>query len=489
MRGYPSADSEHMFDSTVRARAGTASVASGTAVSSVAPRPVEGRPWRAFEVALAAAAALPTIVGAALGSPLATDDWWYVAKSRYLDFLTGYGPDSQSRPLQGVWNWAEFRFLGAHAVPHLLVLAAVNVAAAILFWRLLARWLPRRIAVLTALAWVALPNRGSTHLWSTNSPNMFSVVMLLAALLVGSTRPLRRAPFALALTMLVLSALAYEGGLAIGVAGLVAEVWTGAARQVRLRWVATTLGVMVAVAISILLNSQKRNGPTPVFRNLSHLPSAHFGSGVLPPPSGLLAIVVLVAIVWCIVTVVMPGFEPLLEQKLVVVGLVVIALGALPFAVNGFPFSTSGFFDRGNAFSDLGTALVYGSLLSLLLRVRWRTLGVVLAGAGVIGLAIPNVRSVGDYVRAGRDGSRLLAAIDQLPVAVRTKGPVTFAPLPSPDAVAEFLYGYDISAALAVRYRTATPFPRAAMAPSFSAFRSAEGPKYELVGRHLVQRG
>ena len=65
---------------------------------------------------------------------------------------------------------------------------------------------------------------------------------------------------------------------------------------------------------------------------------------------------------------------------------------------------------------------------------------------------------------------------------------MTFAPLRSYGAVSEFLYDYDISAALAVRYRTGEPFPRAAMAPSAAAFRKADGPKYELVGRRLVQR-
>ena len=49
-------------------------------------------------------------------------------------------------------------------------------------------------------------------------------------------------------------------------------------------------------------------------------------------------------------------------------------------------------------------------------------------------------------------------------------------------------YDYDISSALAVRYRTGERFPRAAMASSATAFRNAAGPKYELVGRHLLPR-
>ena len=111
-----------------------------------------------------------------------------------------------------------------------------------------------------------------------------------------------------------------------------------------------------------------------------------------------------------------------------------------------------------------------------------------LAAAALVALAVPNVRWVHDYVRAGRDGRRFLAAVDTLPVEVRTRGPVTFAPLRSYGAVSEFLYDYDISSALAVRYRTGERFPRAAMASSATAFRNAAGPKYELVGRHLLPR-
>ena len=77
-------------------------------------------------------------------------------------------------------------------------------------------------------------------------------------------------------------------------------------------------------------------------------------------------------------------------------------------------------------------------------------------------VALPSVRTVGDYVRAGHDGRRLLAAIDALPSDVRTQGPVTFLPLPSHHSVSEFLIDYDISGALALRYHTGAPLPRAA---------------------------
>jgi hypothetical protein len=451
-------------------------------------RRLRGGPRLAFEVLLGIAAAAPSLVGAALGARLALDDWGFAAASHFQSFSAGFGAQARARPISGVWDWAQFKVLDSHAVPHLVILAALNAAAAVLFWRLLERWVPQRVAVLTALVWVALPNRGSTRLWATTSPNVGGLVLLLAALLVASSRPLTKGRFATALALLALGTLAYEGVIAIGVVALVAMIWTQAPPRLRVRWTVLVLGVMAAVGGWVVLRSPKVGTSPPPFRNLSHLSSAHFGSAVLPGPPRLLALVVLVAIAWSVVVIVLPGFDAWIEQKLVVVGLVVIVLGSAPFAVVGFPFSGSGFFDRGNLFADLGTALVYGALLAMLLRLPWHAVGVAVAAAGLVAIASPNVTSVRDYVRAGRDGRHFLAAVDTLPVDVRTRGPVTFLPLPDRGGVAEFLADYDISAALALRYHTGVPFPRAAMAVSATGFRRAEGPVYELVGRRLVRR-
>src|SRR5438270_1471469 len=145
--------------------------------------------WRSFEVAVAILAAAPTLAGAALGAGLAVDDWAFVAHSRYESFLHAYGQQSLSRPIEGTWEWAEFKLLGTHPLPHMLLLAAVNAAAAVLLWRLLLRLVPQRIAVLTTLVWLGLANRGSTHLWLTNSPHVFSLAVMLGALLVATSGP------------------------------------------------------------------------------------------------------------------------------------------------------------------------------------------------------------------------------------------------------------------------------------------------------------
>jgi hypothetical protein len=444
--------------------------------------------WLGFDVFIALAGAVPTLVGAALGSPLLHDDWAFASNSRYARFSSAFGTQTRSRPLEGLWNWTEFRLLGTHTVAHLLILGALNAVAAVLLWRLLDRWLPRPIAVLATLAWVALPNRASTHLWSTNSPHVFSLVMLLAALLVASEEPLTGRRFGTALALLAVGTLAYEGAICLGVVGLVALAWKRGDPAIRRRCVGSTIVVMGAIGAWMLLTSPKRavGASPPPFHNLSHLAAAHFGPAVVASP--VISAALALGIAWCVATVVLPGFHAGLEPKLVVLGLVMIGLGAAPFAVGGFPFSVSGFFDRGNLFSDLGTALVFGALISLVLHLRWRIAGIAVAAVALVVVALPGVRTVGDYVRAGRDGRRLLAAIDTLPSDVRTRGPVTFLPLPSHHSVSEFLINYDISGALALRYRTGEPLPRAAMTISEATASEHGGPIYQLVGTRLVRR-
>jgi len=442
--------------------------------------------WRAFEVGVAVAAALPSILGASLGAPLAVDDWAFAADSRYRSFAAAFGTQTRSRPLEGTWNWAEFRLLGTHPVAHLLVLAAVNAAAAVLLWRLLRRWLPLRIAVLTTLVWLVLANRGSTHLWNTNSPHVFSLCLMLGALLVASVRPLTTRRFAVALAILVAATFAYEGAVALGTVALVILVWTQAERSVRTRLAVITVAVLGAAAGWTLVTSPKlNNSPTPL-KNASHVISIHFGAGVLPGYPRLLAAVVLVVVAWSLAATVLPGFKARTEEHLVLVGLGAIVLGAAPFAAGGFPFGTDGFFDRGNLFADLGTALVYGSMLSMLFRLSWRPVAVALSAAVLVAFAVPGAKDVHDYVRAGKDGRRLLAAIDRLPAPLRTQGPVTFFPLPGYDGVSQFTADYDISAALALRYHTGFPYPRAQMALPETGFVRPEGPTLRLVGRQLV---
>jgi hypothetical protein len=288
--------------------------------------------------------------------------------------------------------------------------------------------------------------------------------------------------------MVAAGTLAYEGSIAIGVVGLVAFIWTQSGSPVRVRWSAVTLGVMGVIGGWMYLHSPKESASPHLFHNVTRLASTNFGAGVLRSP--VLTLVVLIAIAWCIAATTLPGFRATPEQKSVVVGLVVFLLGAAPFAATGFPVGVTGFFDRGNLFADVGTAIVYGSLLALLIRVlsRRRAAAVIVVAGALVALAAPQVRNVHDYVSAARDSRRFLTAVDRLPPDVRTRGPVTFLALPGYDGVSVFVADYDISAALALRYHTSRPFPRAVMAVPATGYRGPQGPVYELVDDRLVAR-
>ncbi|MCU1450514.1 MAG: hypothetical protein JWP02_2684, partial [Acidimicrobiales bacterium] len=270
---------------------------------------------------------------------------------------------------------------------------------------------------------------------------------------------------------------------------LVVLIWRDTPPSGRVRRAAVSLAVLGAAGGWTLVTSPKLQAThPPPFHGASHLLSAHFGSGVMPQGTIFLTAVSIVVVVWSIATVILPAFPTRTEERLVLVGLGVLVLGALPFAAGGFPFSTDGLFDRGNLFSDLGTALVYGAALSMLWRVPWRAVATALAGAALVALAIPGVSDVNNFVRAQRDGRRFLAAVDELPPEVRTKGPVTFLPLRYHGGVAMFVSDYDVSGGLAVRYRTGWPFPHAQMAEPQGGYTRPEGPTYKLVGRRLVRQ-
>src|SRR5581483_5162460 len=324
-----------------------------------------------------------------------------------------FGGEARSRPLGGLWHWAEFKSLGTHPLPHAFVLASVNAAAAVLYWKLLDRWLPRRIAVLSALVWVVLANRGSMRLWYTTSHAVFSLVLLLAAGLIASREPFTGRRFGTVLALLVAATFLYEGGLALGGVGLLLLVWMRAERERRNLLLTITVVVLGAAGTWTLLTSPKLGtSPTPL-RNATHLISSHFGEGVLPGYSTILATVTLLVVAWSLASVVLPGFKARLEERCVLVGLVVLVLGAAPFMASGFPFSTEGFFDRANLFADLGTALVYGSILAMLFRLRWPAVatalsaGVLIASSGPAHEGADDVPSPSAARRRGRVRRRL----------------------------------------------------------------------------------
>jgi hypothetical protein len=99
---------------------------------------------------------------------------------------------------------------------------------------------------------------------------------------------------------------------------------------------------------------------------------------------------------------------PARATGLVLAGLAVIGLGTLAFA--RYPISAVGLGDRSNAVSSVGTALLWVGIGTLLWE-RQRIVGAVAAALFVAVLAVGHVQRDVDYARAGRDTTRILAAI------------------------------------------------------------------------------
>jgi hypothetical protein len=406
----------------------------------------------AWPGAIGVAAALPTLVWALAGGDLLVDDWFFAAAAEYrgpsaLPFL--------SRPLESGYNALTFHLLGDRPLAHLLLLAVLNGVAAVLVWQVARRQLPTRLAVLTTLAWTALPNRGSMRLWISNAPHVLSLCLLLSAALL-TCRQWKREPGAanvpVVVGLVVLAALAYEGSILLGLCVALAVGWrSGATRRDHVLRAGAAAAPVAVAALTISLNSPKRAGEgIPPFEHFSALVPAHFGVGVLPPALLAAGMVLLVAIAWSLASLAAPTLRARagVEERTIAAGLAVLVLGALPFAVAGFPFATAGIFDRGNLFADLGTALIVGGTLGLAWRLRRPVLAGAVAVAALAVLAAGNVTDVRDWRIAAADGRRLLQASMDTPLSQ----PAVVVPIDSAaPGVPMFVEPGNLSDAIAVR--------------------------------------
>ena len=414
---------------------------------------------RAIGAAAAVACALPTLVYAVWSPALMVDDWHFAAGAEFHNWAAFRS--NPGRPVAGAWYLLNFSALGTHPVAHLLVLAVLNGIAGALVWTIARRLLPQRAALLTTAAWAVLANRGSTRLWPSTAPSVLVVAALLAAFLVarnGRPSPARHGAVVL---IAAASVLAYEGAAGLAVATVIISAWRWQGRD---RLVALAAGgvVMAGVAAWALSQSPKTGG-TNVFGHGTQWISAQLGAGILP--GALVPVGVLVAgfVVWAAATSVLPSFHPGPEERVALVGTAIALLGAAPFLVTGFPVGTDGLFDRANLFADLGTAVVLAAALGMLWRIPMRRAGAVVAVALLVVLAAQNATDVRAFHDAAVDGRKLLARVDRLPVATRTRGPLVLADLPNRGGVSMFVEDYDVAAGLALRYDTGVPYPDVVM--------------------------
>jgi hypothetical protein len=406
------------------------------------------------------ASALPTLVYAAWSPTLMVDDWGFAAAARYIGF--GEYGGNPGRPLASLWYYASFSVLGASPVRHAIVLAVLNAVAGVGVWMAARRLLDHRIAVLATAAWAVLANRGATRLWAATAPSVIALIALLAALLLARRERPSVGRHAAVIAIGAACVLTYEGsaGLAAGVVTLSAWRWRGRARLLALGAGGLTLAATAAWAFS----RSPKTGHVAAFENGGRWISAQLGTGVLPDTLAVAGIPLLALAAWCAATWALPSFGANAEERVLVVGAGIALLGALPFLAAGFPVTTDGIFDRANIYADVGTAVLVAGALGLLWRALPARAAVIAAVVVLAVLAGENARDVRAFHQAGVDGRRLLRTVDEMPVAVRTRGPVVLPDLPNRDGVSMFVEDYDISAALALRYDTGVPYPDASMA-------------------------
>jgi hypothetical protein len=412
--------------------------------------PIAQRKWP--DIALVALvvfiSAGPTLWWAVVGGDLLTDDWWMASTLRHQGFWSSftYMAWDFGRPLAALTHSVYYTVIGPHPLPLLLLLAGINAAAAVLVLRLGRRLLPSRAAVLTALVWAALPNRGSVRLWIVMLPVALALLLLLGAgLLLARPEP----RYGTASVLIALGGLAYEAVIPLGVAALVYTAW----KRGRRRWrdVAESVAPPLASAAYVFLRSPKRTNGIAPFSTASRLLPANLGVGIFGGGtlSILLATAVLVLIVVALVRATLPTFGPSRSHhRVIVVGCGILFLGALPFLAAGFPFGTDGIFDRGNIISGLGVAMILAGCGEWLLRSCPRRAGAAVLALGVGSLALLNGQDVHDYRAAVSDGKALVAALDHDLPTIPNGGVLVVPALPNRGGVAMFILEADLASKL-----------------------------------------
>ncbi|MEY2568646.1 MAG: hypothetical protein QOE35_3175 [Actinomycetota bacterium] len=385
------------------------------------------------------------------------DDWLFAVGARF-HWWHAYAANA-GRPVGALWNAVQFVALGASPVRHVVLLAVLNGLVGVLLWELAAHVLPRRLAVLTVVVWMALANRGSTHYWASTAPSLAVLAAVLGlSLFVASSARWGWRQHATVVVVLSASALLYEGGLGLGLVVAGASAWRFDGRR---RWIALlTAGLGLSAALGWSLVESPKTGGVSLFLTAGRLVSAHVGAGVVPgalvaPTVGLVA----AAVAWSVSAAVLPSFAARDEERMILFGSVLVIAGAAPFFGPGFPIGTEGLNDRANLYADVGTALVFAAIIGLAWRLPARPVAVALASAAVVALGTLQLVDLRAYRDAGRDARQLLAAIDRLPVGLRTRGPLRLAEPPNRDGVAAFYADYDIASALRLRYGIHPPLP------------------------------
>lgn len=420
-------------------------VSSGAWCAHLAPG---GRLRRWWLAGVGLVAALPSLVWAASGPVFVHDDFW---------LLDAYGQGDVGASLRALWEGATvaparpgaslyyaltYAAFGDHPLPHTLVQAAVNAAAAVLVLLAAEKVWREDVALAVGAIYAVLPNRGSTQLWAAVAPNAIAVGLVAGAVvLLTRKRPV------LATVALVVALVTYEG--VFGVALLVVLWWVARdARDRRARawpWGAVSIGALLATAALSFLRSPKRQ-VTSAGLGIDRLVSSQLGAGVFvwAWPAMVGSALILLGV---LTVLVVPGDARTRYRTDLVGALVLWAACLLPFVATRWPIGSEGFFDRANVVIGLGTAAVLGVVLAWLVDLVPRPVGIVVAG-GLVGLfAVASLTDVSAYRTARDDGAALLAQV--LADVAPTDRTVRIVPPPAAEqGVAQYASGGNLTTAV-----------------------------------------
>jgi hypothetical protein len=400
-------------------------------------------------VAVAALGAWPSVLWAVTGCDLISDDWVVAAEVRRLGVLSSFRElalHAPGRPGAAAYYAVVDSVLGVHPVPRALLVAALNAGAAVLVLLVAERLLGRRLGIVVALVWAALPNRGSARLWFVLAPDVLALCGLLVGVLL-----LTRNRIALASAVFAAATLAYEAVVVVAAVAIV--VWWWSDRRDRLRPTILAGLAVGAAALTVYALSPKEKGTGTLFAHTGQFVPAQLGIGLwgdvtLTRVAGVLVLAGLAA---SFVRVALPSFRRWRRDTdlLALAGLGLVVVADVPFFVAGFPFATDGIFDRGNIVAGVGVSLLLGSLLARAVT-HWRALALVTA-VPVVLLAVQNAPDVRDYRLAVRDGHVLTRHLEV--DGSRVRGTVLVGPpLPNRGGVAQFILSGDLAAAMELKH-------------------------------------
>ena len=391
----------------------TTAVGGWPPASWVFRRPMTPFTWagvsrRALAV-LSALVVLRAAAYAVLGAQLVLDDYSILAAIRADGMGEGVPALQWGRPVGWLTDTLVYGLVGAHPLGLLAVVTAVNLAAALLLYLVMGRFVRSRTAFFVAAVWVLAANHNTLTVWTATAPTVVAVVLVLAGILL-----LTDGRWIGAAVCLGLAVLAYE--LSFPVAFVAALLVPSARALDWRRRVVPLAAVALATGWVALdpLNSPSWDPP-----GVPLVWRALFSSGLVgtaDAPDRLvhyLGDLVAVGLVACLVAWLAGQRDREDGPALALTGVVVILLGAVGFVNLGLGTEGIGMQDRLLAVSSVGAALVLVGVLQFAhrhLRVAAAVAAVVLVGVLVAGQFV----SLRSWARAGEDAvaiNRFVAAV------------------------------------------------------------------------------